>query len=84
MNEQKVTLGRIVHFVIGKDSWGEPLSRPAMVVQVWQDGTVNLQVFTDGQNDVRRGTNGEGMLWKGSVDHNEEKTVGTWHWPPRV
>lgn len=42
--------GRIVHYVMGHGPHkGE--HRPAIVVKVWGPECVNLQVFTDGEND---------------------------------
>ena len=74
--EQEPTIGRIVHYVLD-DVMDE--HRPAIIVNVWGDTVVNLQVFTDGQNDTQDRT-----FWKSSVDYDEEfKEPGTWHWPER-
>jgi hypothetical protein len=45
---------------------------PMMVVRVWdqQGGTVNGQVFLDGNDSY----------WVTSVYFDDEKTTGTWHW----
>lgn len=83
---QGLTEGRIVHFVMpdGKH-------RPAIIVQVWNpEGTVNLQVFTDGLNDERTVSGEEstafndsvktGILWRTSIVYSEDKEPDTWHW----
>ena len=58
--------GRIVHYVMPD---GE--HRPAVVVKVWdhegETGTSNLQIITDGPNDVPWGSEGKAL---------EEKFVG--------
>lgn len=81
-----LTEGRIVHFVLDH---GRSMNehRPAMVVKVWgpesgyEDGVVNLNVFTDHTNDFLPNTPGSGgLMWKTSVHYSEEKKTGTWHW----
>lgn len=89
---QQPSVGRVVHYVMldGK-------VRPGLVVQVWTDGLVNMQVFTDGCNDdtnlylhERSGRDGgkgaRNVVWRTSVRYDEAATPepGTWHWPPRV
>ena len=83
MPEQKPTVGRIVHYVAAK---GDKI-QPAMIVQVWSDTCVNLQVYRDGGNDrAHDGHDDELSVWKTSVVQNEEdhNAPNTWHWPPRV
>ena len=50
----KPTIGRLVHFVQKKPSiYGENagvVHLPAIIVAVWGESCVNLQVFTDGTN----------------------------------
>lgn len=84
-----LTEGRIVHYVLPN---GE--HRPAMVVRVWNKsaGTVNLQVFTDSDNDIAAfaADSGvaqtykeeirRGIVWKTSVGYSEKDISGTWHW----
>lgn len=85
-----LTEGRIVHYVMPN---GE--HRPAIIVRNWTtqltppcEGYVNLQVFTDGSNDVNVETpvqNAEsirnGLLWVTSICPDEiEKKPNTWHW----
>lgn len=84
-----LTEGRIVHFVLPN---GE--HRPAMVVKVWnkETGYVNLQVFTDGPNDLPayEGSNWSddmrkavrsGVMWATSIFPDEtSKRGGSWHW----
>lgn len=83
---QKPSLGRVVHYhFAGRD--GATVTRPAIVVHVWDDATVNLQVFFDGANDAI----GPGDLgWRTSVRFGAPPTDGTgilspsWTWPPFV
>jgi hypothetical protein len=73
--------GRTVLYVPTKDDFqaagGNGTSPwPATIVQTWentgyQDDEVNLKVLTDAPND----------LWRTSVQFDENKTPGTWHWP---
>ena len=83
---QKASVGRSVHYVLATPEGEEPVIRPAIIVRVWNDetGMCNLQVFTDGTNDQRHGTDGSGTLWATSREYSEEYRVGTWHWMPRV
>lgn len=100
-----LTEGRMVHYVMpdGKH-------RPATVVQVWrvtqegnirippENGCSNLQVFTDGPNDVpwtdeekKKFANSSldenevkhGLVWATSVLYSEEPKPHTWHWIER-
>lgn len=85
----KPTIGRIVHFVQKKPSdRGEGLVHlPAMVVAVWGEACVNLQVFTDGSNseDSLNGCAAPGNVkWITSVGQDETAAQPrTWHWPER-
>ena len=82
---QRPSPGRIVHYVLSNGrSTGE--HRPGMIVRVWSDTYVQLQVFTDSANDFRSDQQGyDGLFWATSVAHDEdEKKPGTWHWPERV
>lgn len=92
MADQKVSVGRVVHFVL-VDKQGATQHRPAIVVRVWPDGdggpyadeaskgthVVQLQVFSDGANDGN-----ENVVWMTSVHHDPHGAPGTWHWPERV
>lgn len=81
------TEGRIVHFVLPNGQ-----HRPAIIVNTWRevgqscDGYANLQVFTDGRNDV--GALGDeaasGLYWATSVCHSDAHEPRTWHWIERV
>lgn len=89
MNLEGLTEGRIVHYVLPEDagpSAGQ--HRPAIVVKVWRvlpegtpppNGTSDLQVFTDGENDQL-----PDMMWKTSVEYDEHGGPGTWHWPEQA
>lgn len=89
--QARPTPGRIVHYVLPREG-RDPVVRPAIVVHKWPDhqgtaqvieGTLQLQIFTDGSNDGRGCETG--LLWATSVKHDEEtKAPGTWHWPARA
>jgi len=71
-----VKVGDIVHFVMGSGpTMGE--HRPAVVVQVWVDSSVNLQVFLDGSNDGYPYT--RSAIWVQNVMQSDNKEPGTWH-----
>lgn len=80
----KPTVGRIVHFHL---SDGEV--RPAIIVRVWSDTCVQLQVFTDGYNDndvlrsMQRIGSGDApnVLWATSSEHGTD--AHQWSWPQR-
>lgn len=80
-NPIKPTVGRIVYFVMPDGQ-----IRPAIIVRVWSDEMVQLQVFTDGSNDGAE--NAGGIVWKTSVHFNQPPDAtspvasGTWHWMP--
>lgn len=74
----KLSIGRIVHFVFQDEETKELKTRPAIVVQVWSDDCANLQVFTDSDNDKQSNTE-----WKTSVIYSEEPKPYSWHWPNR-
>ena len=79
--DEKVTVGRIVHYVLKGGRLGSGEHRAAMVMAVWRSGTPNLRVFLDGGND---GAMPDGVLWEPYVQQDEEtKAPGTWHWPER-
>lgn len=50
---------------------------PAIVLSVWDEGRVNLLVFTDWPTDEKSPQ----TIWKASVRHAEDQEQGTWHWP---
>lgn len=82
----KPTIGRIVHFVQKKPAgYGEQLvTLPAIIVSVWSDTCVNLQIFTDRINSDE--SNMSSIKWETSIslDENENPQPRTWHWPPKV
>jgi hypothetical protein len=80
LDAKDIGIGRIVHFVL--DS-GE--HRPGIVVRVWDNGLIQLQVFTDSDKDGIYNDRLPPVMWKTSVHFDEtEKKPGTWHWPERV
>jgi hypothetical protein len=79
-NKQQVpSIGRVVHFVLPEGPHkGE--HRPAIIVRVWSDEMVNLQVFTDGQND-----DADDVEWVTSAHQDTSgQELRTWHWPEYV
>jgi hypothetical protein len=73
----KPTVGRIVEYVL-KDRYGKLQIRPAIIVRVWSDTCVQLQVFTDGTNDGP--DYASGIYWATSVMRCENKSERTWDW----
>ena len=85
----KPTIGRIVHFVQKTHVYGADrlVTLPAIIVAVWGDTCVNLQVFTDGSNsepDIAPNANQPSVKWVTSVTYDESGAAPyTWHWPER-
>ena len=79
----KPTIGRIVHFVQKKPAgYGDALVHlPAIIVAVWGDTCVNLQVFTDGTNSDADETNRVKWVTSATLDEAETPQPRTWHWP---
>lgn len=67
----KPTIGRIVEYVMEDGQ-----IRPAIIVRVWSDICVQLQVFTDGDNDGKQGN----VMWATSVLQDENKSPRSWDW----
>jgi hypothetical protein len=97
---QTPSIGRIVHYVLAM-SGDKPIVRPAIVVHVWDTTPImlNLQIFTDGDNDDpylrpsersgRDSTPGKAtrcIVWRTSIVEcsADAPLVGHWFWPPRV
>jgi hypothetical protein len=71
----KPTVGRTVLYVLGEGSNLGQI-RPAIIVRVWSDNCVQLQIFTDGENDQL-----PNVHWATSVLYNPDGfTMRTWHW----
>jgi hypothetical protein len=88
MDQQKPSIGRIVHFVQKKPAqYGEGVVHlPAIITAVWSETCVNLQVFTDGSNSEADGTNYPRVKWitSTSLDASDNPQDRTWHWPERA
>lgn len=83
----KPTIGRIVHFVQKKPAgYGEGFVHlPAMIVGVWGDTCVNLQVFTDGSNSEGGDYSAVSTKWVTSATQDETASQPrTWHWPELI
>lgn len=85
----RVKVGSLVHYVLSspldkcrEDAHGRHV--PAVVVRVWNETRVNLQVLIDGLNDF---DDGRTTLWVTSAmfgEINKERgthDTQTWHWP---
>ncbi len=81
MEDRNPTIGDIVHYVLPDDTRYPGEHRPAFVVKVWSGGYANLQVFVDGTNDY---PNYNGSVWATSIEHAEDYSPRTWHWPERA
>lgn len=83
----KPTIGRIVHYVQKKSEvfGGGIVHLPAIIVAVWGDACVNLQVFTDGSNSELDPNSFQNVKWvtSASLDTSENPQPRTWHWPER-
>lgn len=81
----KPTIGRIVHFVQKKPAgYGDALVHlPAIIVSVWGESCVNLQVFTDGTNSDEQNMAPVKWITSASMDASENPQPRTWHWPER-
>jgi hypothetical protein len=80
------SIGRIVHFVQKKPiGYAEGLVHlPAIIVAVWGNECVNLQVFTDGTNSDAEHTSSVKWVTSASFDGSETPQPRTWHWPEKV
>ncbi len=78
----KPTIGRIVHFVQKRPAgYGDGLVHlPAIIVAVFGDTCVNLQVFTDGTNSEADETNQVKWVTSATLDETETPQPRTWHW----
>jgi len=74
MDTQKPSIGRIVHYVDGT------VHLAAIVVHVWSDVAVNLQVFASGFNGVVVIPYTVLTVMYSDVLQPESRT---WHWPER-
>lgn len=86
----KPTIGRIVHFVQEKPAHYQPkegpralMHLPAIIVAVWGDTCVNLQVFTDGTNSDEQNMAPVKWITSSTFDDSETPQPRTWHWPER-
>jgi hypothetical protein len=80
-SRQRPSIGRIVHYVMSQIDGRLPGDhRPAIIVRVWSDDCVNLQVFTDlGDGCI----NPTFCVSSASRDDNG-KDHGSWHFPEYV
>lgn len=77
-----VTMGRIVRYVLPEDSQSAGQERPAIIVRVWSETCVNLQVFTDCENDGPGYASG--LVHKSSVQFDADDRLGSCHWPEKA
>lgn len=84
MSGMPPSVGRIVHYVLPNGpSRGE--IRPAMVVRIWAPDSINLQVFTDSDQDGDYNDQLACPFWATLVPYDPEgKRAGSWHWPQRT
>lgn len=80
----KPSIGRTVHFVLDRGP-NKGQHRPAVIVRVWSDTCVQLQVFTDSDATDRYNDQIPNPLWATSVTYDETaEKIYSWHWPERV
>lgn len=89
MTIEGLTAGRVVHYVPRNDETmrgglTHGTHRAAVVVYVWgQDGTADLLIFWDGQNDGR--SQSQPVEWKTSVHYDPTgETLGSFHFIERA
>lgn len=76
---QKPTIGRIVHFVLGITESTSGEHRPAIITRVYAPTCVNLHVFGDA-GDLGRDINRHPT----SVQYDPSgEASNSWHWPER-
>lgn len=76
------SIGRVVHYVL-PDGPNIAAHRPAIITDVREDGTVDLQVFSTGDG-TGVGDALPGVFRQAAVPHDDSHQTGTWHWPERV
>jgi len=74
MEAYKVFVGAIVGYVLNRGPHAGEV-RPAIVVKVWSEETVNLQVFPDGSNDAIADVTWETSVMRGSEN---PRVFGAW------
>lgn len=80
---QEPIVGAIVHFVLppgAAGGGGTGQVRPLIITRIWSvaTGHINGKVILDGMNDIGHDDHAY------TVPYNEDKTIGTWHWPDRT
>jgi hypothetical protein len=78
--DQKPSVGRIVHFHHAASDGSGAVTLAAIVVKVFTDDCVNLQVLNDGYTQLD--TQGSGVVLRTSVARGDGPYQ--WSWPPRV
>lgn len=74
-------IGDLVHYVLDHGPSMDE-HRPAFVVRVWSEKSVNLQVFTDSDPNMTANDCMPQVLWATSIAQDEETKAGrTWHYP---
>lgn len=73
MKNEKVTIGRVVHYVMP----GSGACRPAFVTDINPGGDAVLTVFPNSPIDGEGGT-----MYVARSSESEDQTLGSfWHWP---
>jgi hypothetical protein len=77
---KKPFVGQIVHYVLNQGP-NRGAHRPAVVVGVRTEHTVDLQVFSNGtKGDMPKGDSLPNVFWKPSAELDETgHSEGTWH-----
>ena len=76
--EQRPSIGRVVHYVSSDNAktWPACKHNAALITSINEDATVNLSVIPDGLNYI--------IPMQRIKQDEDEKYLGTWHWPERT
>lgn len=82
MENQKPTVGRIVHYKLRQGA-NKGETRPGVIVRVWDNDCVQLKVLLDEANDHDAETFASSCLRADSPLAKDPEGLGCWSWPPR-
>ena len=77
-----LAIGRMVRVIFGYDIG----ARPAVVTEINEDGTINGTAFITSEDHDKLSLPGyrmNGTITVHTLVHDNDKHIGTWHWPER-